>query len=297
MVRDVTAPTILGDAWTRLNGAATTGLATVSGQLAARSALDGGAVVGVEPDTENGEVSTRLRQARTLCATLSHLSAAVHHGWKVKTSPLEVWVTVPRKRHVRVAVEGVQIRWANLSATERDAGVTGPLRTVLDCARVLPFDEGLAIADSALRSGMVTASSLRRAAANARGPGSIAIRRVAAHADGRAKNPLESVLRALALAAGLALTPQLVVAEPGFFAIADLGDEEVRLVVEADGFEHHGTRAGLRADCARHTGYALHGWTSMRFTYEDVILSPEWVIWVLWSWRTGETTSPPRRAV
>lgn len=297
MVRGVTAPTILRDAWTRLNGAATTGLATVSGQLAARSALDGGAVVGVEPDTENGEVSTHLRQARTLCATLSHLSAAVHHGWKVKTPPLEVWVTVPRKRHVRVAVEGVQIRWANLSATERDAGVTGPLRTVLDCARVLPFDEGLAIADSALRSGMVTASSLRRAAANARGPGSIAIRRVAAHADGRAKNPLESVLRALALAAGLALTPQLVVAEPGFFAIADLGDEEVRLVVEADGFEHHGTRAGLRADCARHTGYALHGWTSMRFTYEDVILSPEWVIWVLWSWRTGETTSPPRRAV
>jgi very-short-patch-repair endonuclease len=142
----------------------------------------------------------------------------------------------------------------------------------------------------------VTTSRLRAAAGAARGPGSIAIRRVATHADGLAENPLESVLRALALAAGLDLTPQLIVAEPGFFAIADLGDERLRLVVEADGYEHHGTRAGLRADCARHTGFALHGWTSLRFTYEDIIYSPEWVIWVLRSWRTGDPTPPPRRA-
>ena len=270
----------------------TTEAASVGGPLA----LDDEAIVRAGHGGYASDVSDQLRQAEAFSGTLSHLSAAVHHGWKVKNPPSEAWVTVPRKRHLRMAVDGVQVRWADLTAKEREVGVTNPLRTVLDCARVLPFDEGMAIADSALRSGTVTASSLRRAAAEARGPGSIAIRRVATRADGRAKNPLESVLRALALAAGLALTPQLVVAEPGFFAIADLGDEELRLVVEADGFEHHGTRAGLRADCARHTGYALHGWTSMRFTYEDVILSPEWVIWVLWSWRTGETTSPPRRA-
>lgn len=242
-----------------------------------------------------GGASDPLREAQALTATLSHLSAAEHYGWKMKNSPSELWVTVRRKRHVRVVVEGVRTHWVDLSAAERGAGVTRPLRTVLDCGRVLPFDEGLAIADSALRSGMVTASSLRHAAANAKGPGSIAIRRVAAYANGRAKNPLESVLRALALAAGLELTPQLIIAEPGFFAIADLGNEALRLVVEADGFEHHGTRAGLRADCVRHTGFALHGWTSLRFTYEDIMFSPEWVIWVLRSWLTGEITSPPRR--
>jgi very-short-patch-repair endonuclease len=251
--------------------------------------------------TENGKADENgLNEARQraadLCATVSHLSAAVHYGWKMKWPPHEVWVTVPRKRRVRAAVDAVRIHWVDLTARERSAGVTSPLRTVLDCSRVLPFDEGLAIADSALRSGMVSRSSLRLAAAQSRGPGSIAIRRVARYADGRAKNPMESVLRALALAAGLELTPQLIVAEPGFFAVADLGDTSLRLAIEADGFEHHGTRAGLRADCVRHTGYALHGWTSMRFAYEDVMYSPEWVIWVLHSWLTGDETSPPRRA-
>src|SRR5664280_901428 len=168
-----------------------------------------------------------------------------------------------------------------------------PARTVLDCARALPFDEALAVADSALRSGRVSKTALRAAAAAARGPGSSTVRRVERHADHRAVNPLESVLRALALEAGLDLTPQLVVAEPGFFAVADLGDEQLRLVVEADGFEHHGTRAGLRADCARHTGYALHGWTSLRFSYEDAMYASGWVVWVFRSWRTGEITAPP----
>jgi hypothetical protein len=44
------------------------------------------------------------------------------------------------------------------------AGVTGPLRTVVDCARVLPFDSALAVADSALRSGNVRRADLTRAA-------------------------------------------------------------------------------------------------------------------------------------
>jgi very-short-patch-repair endonuclease len=64
-------------------------------------------------------------------------------------------------------------------------------------------------------------------------------------------------------------------------------------VVEADGFEHHGTRVGLRADCARHTRYALHGWTSLRFSYEDAMYASDWVVWVFRSWLTGEITAPP----
>lgn len=102
---------------------------------------------------------------------------------------------------------------------------------------------------------------------------------------------MESVLRAHGLYAGLQLTPQLVIAEPGFFALADLGDEAHRLVVEAEGYETHGIRAGRRADCVRHTGYALH----VRFAYEDAMYEKEWVIWVFQSWLTGESTTPPPR--
>ena len=71
---------------------------------------------------------------------------------------------------------------------------------------MLAFDEALAVADSALRSGAVTAEELRSASARLRGTGSRAARLVAQYADHRAANPFESVLRALALLEGFTLT-------------------------------------------------------------------------------------------
>jgi len=130
-----------------------------------------------------GAVSEHRRRAHGLTGVLSHLSAAVHHGWKVKLVPTEAWITVPRTRHVRGSREGVRLHWAVLSVEELSAGVTSPLRTVLDCARALPFDEAVAVADSALRSGRVSKTALRAAAAAARGLGSSTVRRVARHAD------------------------------------------------------------------------------------------------------------------
>lgn len=140
---------------------------------------------------------------------------------------------------------------------------------------------------------------LREAAAVLRGPGAGHARRVAAHADGRSANPLESVLRALCIEVGLVLTPQLEVADPGLYAMVDLGSEELRLVVEAEGYETHGTRKGLRRDCRRHSGFAIWGWSSLRFAYEDVMFEQDWCRWVLGSWLItrsgGVPTSPPGR--
>lgn len=245
------------------------------------------------------EVEEQKAVAAALTSTLSHLSAAVAHGWKVKTVPEVAWVTVRRNRKLGSDRDGIRVFWAELSATERAAGVTAPVRTVLDCARVLPFDEALAVADSALRDGAVTREELLDAAARTRGPGATRARRVAREADGRAANPFESVLRALCLDVGLRLTPQLVVRHPGLFAIVDLGSEELRLAVEAEGHETHGTRAGLRRDCRRHTDLAVWAWASLRFTYEDVMFDQDRTRWALRSWldvhegRTPETP-PPR---
>jgi very-short-patch-repair endonuclease len=55
--------------------------------------------------------------------------------------------------------------------------------------------------------------------------------------------------------------------------------------VEADGFEHHGTRRGLLKDCRRHTELAVFGYSSLRFAFEDVMGQQEWVRWCLRSWR------------
>jgi very-short-patch-repair endonuclease len=283
----------------RLGGCATwTELRRAHSGRALRRACASGAVV----RTARGryalpEVDAHRALAAARTATLSHLSAALAHGWRVKAVPDVAWVTVRRKRRLRPGdLVGIRPHWSDLTAGERAAGVTAPVRTVLDCARVLPFDEALAVADSALRSGAVSAEGLREAAASTRGPGATAARRVAEHADGRAANPFESVLRALALEVGLELTPQLVIAEPGLFAVVDLGNEQLRLAVEADGFETHGTRRGLRKDCRRHTELAVHAWSSMRYVYEDVMFEQEWTRWALRSWgdvRSGRPLSTP----
>lgn len=240
----------------------------------------------------------RAAHART--AVQSHLSAVLHHGWKVKAVPELPHLTFPRTRRLRAAHgDDVVPHWADLSPSELASGVTSPVRTVLDCARVLPFDEALAVADSALRSGTVEGDELVRGASVLRGVGSAAARRVAAHADRRAANPLESVLRALSIEVGLDLTPQLEVAEPGLYARVDLGSEELRLVVEAEGYESHGTRKGLRRDCRRHSLFTIWAWSSLRFAYEDVMFEQEWTRWVLSSWlvahRGGTPASPPNR--
>lgn len=216
---------------------------------------------------------------------VSHLSAALHHGWKVKTVPEQTWITLPRTRGaLRKSTHGVHVHHSDLPADQMRDRVTTPLRTVIDCARTLPFDEALAVADSALRSRKVSRSELIAAGAAARGPGSVAVKLVAKHASDKADNPLESVLRALTIEVGLELTPQLHVAEPGVFAVVDLGSEHLRLIIEAEGYETHGTRKGLRRDCCRHTEFAIFGWTSLRYAYEDTMFEQDWVRWTLLAW-------------
>ncbi|MFW5470762.1 hypothetical protein ACOCJ4_12010 [Knoellia sp. CPCC 206435] len=241
------------------------------------------------------------REAIRIGGTVSHLSAALLHGWPIKTVPDRTWVTVPRRRGaLRIEVGPVHLHHGDLTSPERKRRVTTPLRTVLDCARRLPFDEALAVADSALRSGKVGRTELREAAQMTRGPGSIGVRRVAAHAHRGAANPLESVLRALTIEVGLVMTPQLQVAESGMYATVDLGDEKLRLIIEAEGYGTHGTRKGLRRDCRRHTEFAVFGWTSLRYAYEDAMFEQEWVRWTLTSWvdvRCGRPPGrPPRRS-
>ena len=80
--------------------------------------------------------------------------------------------------------------------------VTRPDRPDPDRSRLRPhpsFAEALAVADSAVRAEDVSVAQLRAGAARLRGPGATAARRVAQNADGRAANPMESVLRAIAL--------------------------------------------------------------------------------------------------
>ena len=244
-------------------------------------ALESGAVVRV---ARGRYALPSLGAARSIAlgasATASHTTAALHWGWQVKSEPELPHLTLPRGRKLRASARtGVQRHWRELLPEEiRDGWVTSPARTVIDCCLDLPFDEALAVADSAWRAGLSPIDVMLVAA---RLPRRVR-RRVAAvleRANRGAANPFESVLRALCLQVeGLTVVTQHVIRDRSFYAKVDLADTVLRIVIEAEGFENHGTRAALKRDCRRYTGLGARDWIVIRFTWDEVMFEPDYVI-------------------
>jgi very-short-patch-repair endonuclease len=228
-------------------------------------------------------VDDALRSAAALSGLLSLTNAALFHGWEVKTVPERPHVIVPRRRRVsRARRAGVVVHYGDVHPDDVVDGIaTGVELTLAQCLTRLPFDEALAVADSALRHG-VPPATLRRVANTVRGSGAPQARRVAELASGDAANPFESVLRAICLdVPGLTVRPQLLILTPGSLARPDLVDEDLRIVLEADSFAWHGDRAALRRDARRYNLLVCDGWWVLRFAWEDVMLDPDYVRRVL----------------
>src|SRR5689334_3754201 len=144
-----------------------------------------------------------LQVAARVGGVVSHQSAAQIHEYSLVQVPTEVHVTVPHSARQPV-MAGVRIHWTRtLRNDDVVDGYTRSLRTVLDCSTTLPFAHALAVADSALSLNDVTEWELRLAAARSPARGRARRQRVADAADERPENAFESVLRALAIEAGL----------------------------------------------------------------------------------------------
>jgi very-short-patch-repair endonuclease len=227
------------------------------------------------------DVDRDVMTAYGLRSVLSHASAALWHGWELKAVPPATHITVPRKRRIAQPPR-VEVHRADLRQDEVVEGIaTSARRTLVDCLRVLPRDEGLAIADSALRHG-VRRRLLDDITTSVRGPGRPSVLWAARHADGRAANPFESCLRSVALQVeGLAVTPQVRIARADGWVRPDLVDESLKIVIEAESFEWHGDRAALKRDARRFNTLVADGWVVLRFTWEDVMFDPAYVLDVL----------------
>ncbi len=235
-----------------------------------------------------------LKAAAGMAGVASHATAASIHGWELAFQPPAPDVIVPRNRKVESRRRvGRKVRWRDLDPDDVAHGrVTEPYATVILCARDLPFPEALAIADSALRHGLDKHRLVERAASLSTTGRRKALRGVEA-ADGRAANPFESVLRAIALdVPGLDVEPQLLIDDRGFRGRPDHVDRRRPIVLEADSFEWHGGRKALKRDCERYNGLVIRGWTVIRFSWEHVMLEPDYVRDVLVVLAGG----PPGRA-
>jgi very-short-patch-repair endonuclease len=253
-------------------------LVALCGRPALRRAVQDGSVVRLArgryalPQTPDPR-----RAAARVKGVVSHASAAQYWGMAVLRAPDRPHVTVDPQR-ARVDGRGLVLHWSALPHCDVHETVTSPLRTVLDCARTLEPAAALTVADSALRQWLVGGSDLRAAAEAVRGTGRRRALWTAEHADPRAESPLESALRAVVLLAGLrGFEPQVLIEDEGFRARVDLAHRQLRVVLEADSFEHHGTRAALTRDCRRYDELTVRGWRVLRFAWEHVMFESEWV--------------------
>jgi very-short-patch-repair endonuclease len=253
-------------------------LAAISGRRQLHRALDDGQVIRVSRGRYAlPTMADPLLTAAQHRGVVSHLSAARLWELPVLSRDQATHLIVPPSRNRRRGT--ATLHWMRLSEDEVVHGVTSPLRTVLDCARVLPFAEALAVADAALRLRLVGRVELAHAAEGLRGNGARRARLVASAGDGRSGSGLESVLRATLLQNRIrCFVPQLQIADDAFSARVDLGDPLHRIVLEADSFEHHGTRPDLVRDCLRYDELVVRGWLVLRFAWEHVMFEPEWVI-------------------
>lgn len=228
---------------------------------------------------------TARSAAHALTGTAVLVTAAAHWDWARMWEPRRPQIAVPRGRNVSVAARAdVELRWRDLAPDDVvDHWVTTRERTLLDCAALLPFEQALAITDSALRDRSVTrAGIVARAAALPR------LRRARAErvftlASPLAANPFESALRAIAVGVpGLDVRCQVRIDdERGWVGRVDLADEGLRIVVEADSMEYHGEREAMDRDVERYTRLVCGGWLVLRFTWYQVMTRPDWVAGML----------------
>lgn len=213
--------------------------------------------------------------AASVNGALDRLSAARHHGWKIKFPPEQPQVIVPRGRNVPAKQRShVELRWGAVTPAELEAGVTSPERTALECARTLPFDAALAVVDSALRAG-VSRGTLLHGCARLPRTGRSRTYRVVELADRRAANPFESVLRAILLdIPGADFEPQVWI---GNIGRVDLVDRKRKLAIEADSAEFHSAPDELARDMVRYNALVAAGFLVLRFAWEHVMFEADYV--------------------
>jgi hypothetical protein len=249
------------------------------------TALQRGAYL-VAPSTPGRREAHLLSMRATLAglrtpAVVSHGSAAALHGLPLWRVPLGQ-VQITRQPPARSASESrLRSHVSRLPAHDvvmiGGRAVTSLARTVVDLARVLPFEPALVLADAALGNGGTTPDALRAVLADASGTrGSRAARRVVEAADGRSESVGESRSRAVIIEAGLPV-PDLQVevrrADGTLVGRSDFGWRRQRLLGEFDGRVKYGRllRAGQepgdavfaekrREDAMRHELWGMTRW-------------------------------------
>lgn len=215
----------------------------------------------------------------------SHQTAATVHGLSLPGSPSARLIHVtraPGDRGSRTRRRpGVLVHNAALSVgdvvVKQGVPVTSAGRTVVDLARTVPFAEGVAVADSALRDKTTTRGELETVLARCvRWPGIQRARQVVAFADPLAESVLESISRVAFHEHGLP-PPELQVWVGDEDEIAGRVDflwRQHRTIAEADGAIKYTGPAKALAQLNRDTRLREAGFEVVHFTWPEITRVP-----------------------
>ena len=222
------------------------------------------AVLAVEPD-----------------GVVSHRAAAWLWGLLPREDAI-VEVSVPRSRGPRlpgIVVHRSRDLVARHTTIREGIPVTNPLRTLVDLGAVC----SRWIVEDALDRGLVdrrftvaAVEWMRHEVARPGRRGCGVLRAVlddralgAAPPDGLLEPRMARLLRSYGLPPAVFQHPV-----PEARARLDFAYPELRLGIEVDGYEVHGTPRAMTADHERHNRLVAAGWTVLRFTWEQVVRRP-----------------------
>lgn len=212
------------------------------------------------------ELAEPLREALSVNAVLSCVSAAWAHNLPVLSQSVGIHVTVPRGR------SGITLPGGVVHRREAPAldGVTTLARTAADCARCLPALDALVVVDAVLARGVECDEVLT----HLRGRGARAARDVVTLADAGAGSSGETAARLAVIQAGLAVQTQVYIRGVGF---VDLLVED-KVVVEIDGFAYHSDAKQFAKDRRRDAALVAMGYRVLRFTWLDAVTRPAYMV-------------------
>ncbi|HVL86075.1 MAG TPA: DUF559 domain-containing protein [Pseudonocardia sp.] len=206
---------------------------------------------------------------------VGHSAAELHGaGCSPENAPAEITAPRGELRPRRGLIVRQDVLDEDEVCTVAGCRVTTPLRTAWDLGRRLRLVEAVVAVDALARVGRFDPAALLRGRPGARGCRRLP--RVVELADPRAESPMETRLRLVLVLGGLPapeLQYQVVDDRGAVLARLDLAYPDVRLAIEYDGEEHFGEERNRR-DRRRDLAIADLGWDTLRFTRDDVTLTP-----------------------
>jgi hypothetical protein len=227
-----------------------------------------------------------------LVAFSGETSIALWEGVVGSDESLEV--TIPAGAHP-VRRVGVRARRRDLVAGDvldiHGLPLTSPGRTFVDVAERLSVPNLVAVGDDFLRRRLCTRADIVAVIGRSAGQrGLQAAKRAAALLDARAESPRESLTRALIAEACLPPpTPQIEIYDSvgRFIARGDLVYEDLKIVIEYDGY-HHLTLEGQRRDARRREELGLEHWLIVTVVPADIHRPQQLIAKVLRALRARE---------